>query len=302
MSGAIIIPAVITILVNNGVLANKPELKSGYIVKFEDGDKLDVEEFIPLVVMKQVEEINDENNEAIKALIVIDRTRIMKRLNDKCINAKDLNMEYESKDIIKNERGKKYDKYREIKLLLKETNLNIITYKGETINAYTHKVSAGKTRNCVEEYLVSADSMEDIRSEQYLDIKYYTPQEFNELIKNEFGIDIGIENQIDKIHLTAQNENGYVEEVIIGDESNVYSGDEFSKKLKLKSQCFSVEKYNETIRIITKGVGNGKGMSIYGAEQMSGKGRGYKEIIMHYFKGVKIDSIKKIKKMTPSES
>lgn len=306
MGGAMIIPALITMLMNNFGLCGEAESLSGYMVELDNGEKIDMEEFIPLAVMSQMEKnggksaLNNTIDEAVKAQIVINRTKIMKNMNNGMVKANELNIEYESDECIKNKKGSSYDKYIQIKTLSADTKLNIMTYEGKPISAYYHSISAGTTRNGKEEYIVSADSVEDIRAEQYLNIIYYTPQEFSDAIKNEFGIDIGLDNQIEKIHLASQQSTGYVEEVIISDDRNVFSGDDFCKKMGIKSPCFVIEKYNEAVRIISKGVGNGRGLSMYGAEQMAKSGCGYKEILLHYYKGIKFEKIKKVGNVTAS--
>lgn len=306
MGGGMIIPAVITMLMNNYELCGSANLFSGYTVELDNGKKMDMEEFIPLAVMKQMEKSGEnsrygkKSDEAVKAQIVINRTRLMKNMNNGTVKLSDINMEYESEKCIKKKKGTAYKEYVKIHNLSARTKYNIMTYDNKPINAYYHSISAGKTRNGKEEYIISADSVDDIRAEQYLNITYYTPQELNDIIKNEFGIDIGTDNQVDKIHLTAQQSTGYVEEVIIQDESNVFSGDDFCRKMNIKSPCFVIEKYNEAIRIISKGVGNGRGLSMYGAVQMANAGCGYKEILLHYYKGIKFQNIKKYNKVSTS--
>ena len=39
---------------------------------------------------------------------------------------------------------------------------------------------------------------------------------------------------------------------------------------------------------MTKGVGDGLGLSLYGANQMALSGKGYKEIIEYYYSGINI--------------
>ena len=120
MGGAMIIPALITMLMNNFGLCGEAESLSGYMVELDNGEKLDMEEFIPLAVMSQMEKnggksaLNNTIDEAVKAQIVINRTKIMKNMNNGMVKANELNIEYESDECIKNKKGSSYDKYIQI--------------------------------------------------------------------------------------------------------------------------------------------------------------------------------------------
>ena len=64
-------------------------------------------------------------------------------------------------------------------------------------------------------------------------------------------------------------------------------GTVFRTKLGLKSTDFEIS-YGKDVKIKTKGSGHGVGMSQYGAQGMAKKGKGYKEILKHYYSGVEI--------------
>ena len=69
------------------------------------------------------------------------------------------------------------------------------------------------------------------------------------------------------------------------------TGDEFAYILSLNSPNFQVEEYEGKIRIITKGMGHGLGLSMYGASQLAKSGKGYEEIFKHYYTGVEIKNL-----------
>lgn len=50
-----------------------------------------------------------------------------------------------------------------------------------------------------------------------------------------------------------------------------------------------MEQVEKGIRITTKGLGHGVGMSQYGAERMAESGKPYDEILQYYFKNVTIE-------------
>ncbi|MFZ2538572.1 MAG: stage II sporulation protein D, partial [Oscillospiraceae bacterium] len=62
--------------------------------------------------------------------------------------------------------------------------------------------------------------------------------------------------------------------------------------LKLKSANFTVKFKDSSFTFTTSGYGHGVGMSQYGADYMARQGSDYKEILLHYYSGVSLDSIK----------
>ena len=54
----------------------------------------------------------------------------------------------------------------------------------------------------------------------------------------------------------------------------------------LNSTCFSIKEVDGEVRIVTKGYGQGYGMSQYGANEMAKQGSTYKEILEYYYSGI----------------
>ena len=80
-----------------------------------------------------------------------------------------------------------------------------------------------------------------------------------------------------------KDEAGYVLKIKVGDKE--YSGEEFRAAFGLKSACFTVTETGENVRIVTKGVGHGFGMSQYAAERMTEDGADYRTILNTFFPG-----------------
>ena len=83
--------------------------------------------------------------------------------------------------------------------------------------------------------------------------------------------------------VTALDTAGYVTNVRVGQEN--MSGEEFRKKYELASSCFTLQRYNGKMRITTRGVGHGLGMSQYSAHRMAKDGQTYDEILNYFFEG-----------------
>ena len=63
----------------------------------------------------------------------------------------------------------------------------------------------------------------------------------------------------------------------------VMSGEEFAQMMGLNSAYLSVEYRKDSIKITSKGVGMGFGMSLYTANIMSLDGENYQKIIKHFY-------------------
>ncbi len=83
---------------------------------------------------------------------------------------------------------------------------------------------------------------------------------------------------------------GTVTSIIIGGKS--FDGTTVRKAFSLRSNCFNVEYKNNSFIFDVVGYGHGVGLSQYGADYMSRQGSNYKEILSHYYCGVKIENIK----------
>ena len=175
--------------------------------------------------------------------------------------------------------------YERCRKAVVQTKGETLTYQDEYILPCYTKVSAGKTReaDCMggEEtpYLKSVICDSDIRSEDYLAVSFYSFDEFRE----KMGLSEEVpEEEIEKIKIKTDLA-GYVTEVKVGEYS--VSGDEMREKFHLHSPCFFIRKVDEQIRIVTKGMGHGYGMSQYGANMMALSEKNYKEILAYFFPG-----------------
>ena len=73
--------------------------------------------------------------------------------------------------------------------------------------------------------------------------------------------------------------------------NKTFTGKDIVNKLVLKSRIFEI-KVDDYVYINVKGNGHGVGMSQYGAQGMAKAGYKYKDILKHYYKGIKIEKIK----------
>lgn len=132
-----------------------------------------------------------------------------------------------------------------------------------------HAVSAGRTRGgsvLGESYswLESAECPEDLQSSDYLKIETLDLQETPEIL--------------------ARDEAGYVTEVRMGEQ--ILGGEEFRSLYGLNSSCFTAEQTEGGVRIVTKGLGHGLGLSMYQANLQAIEGKNYQEILQYFYKNL----------------
>lgn len=294
------IPTVIVLLLggeNNRNVYDAKESGKTVIIEKERGkelQRLDVEEFIPCAVAGQID-INSQE-ELIKAFTVIIRTYINKSIDGKDeISVLDLKLPYVTYEEMEDIWAENFtENYNKLLKAVDNTSMENIYYDGNLIIPYFHGISCGKTRNGDEveaignlPYLKSVTSSEDMLDENYLSMKYYSNEEFaNMVVAYRNTVIISTENPLEVVSIVERDTAGYVKNIQIG--STLFTGDEFMECFSLNSPNFQVEEYDGGVRIVVKGNGHGLGLSLCGAENMAKNGSSYKEIILYYYTDVEI--------------
>ena len=288
---SLLIPYIVTLLCvkRSGSLYKVYEVKdSGYTIELEDGC-IDMEKFIPMVLMTRMDISSEE--EALKVQAVIIRTYIAGKLEEKgsaSISVSDLNLNYLSYDKMKKIWGEDFTKnYNLLNKVISNTSLQVITYDDKLITPYYHEASYGKTRQSDKDYIKSVKSENDIMAKNFLKIQYYSIDDLDKKLREKnqkyaLDKDKGASN----FEFIYNEGTEYVEALKIGE--NQITGGEFVEIFDLPSHAFTIEDYEGQIRIITKGMGHGYGVSMYGASSMAEDGNGFETIIKHYFTGVSI--------------
>ena len=179
---------------------------------------------------------------------------------------------------------------------VESTKGKIIMYEGKPINAFFHSNSGGKTEIASsvwggkdEPYLQAVETSGESNYTQYSSELTISKEEFIEKIKqyhNDFEIDFSNENQIEILEYT---EGQRVKKMKVGNLE--LSGTEIRNIFGLKSAKFEIVIEDENIKFNVLGYGHGVGMSQTGADSMAKEGKGYEEIIKHYYTGVEIVNI-----------
>lgn len=253
---------------------------------------MDMEEYLAGVLAAQIPA--DYGEEALKAQAIAARTYICSRMGEEDEIAESaLDLDYlEGKQLAALWGESAAEDYGRLKKAAEETRGLVIACDGELIEPLFHRVSAGKTRDGGEgyPYLASADCPEDLEADGFLQALTFTKEEFAEKIREIPGAgEAAAEELPGTVQILAADEAGYVEEIQIG--TGTYTGEEVQYTLGLRSPCFTVEEYDGKLRVVTKGIGHGYGMSQYGAHRRSEEGWTAEEILKFFYKNIALISV-----------
>ncbi len=284
-------PVVVTFLVT-GQMGNikSDAISSGKIIVCDSG-KVDVEEYIIGVLAEQMD-ITYEM-ESLKSQAVIIRTYIYKMMQgENKISESDLSLTRMSTLKMENLWGDDdfETNYKKLVAAVKETLGVIITYNGNLIDSLFHFASAGATRtadNAMYPYLVSKVSNADESMPNFIAAKNWDENKFVESINTiSPKRQIATGDVLSSIQILSKDDMGYVDSMQIA--GQVFSGEEVQLALQTPSTCMTFENYEGRIRVTSKGVGHGFGMSQWGANEMAKSGSTYDQILTYYYTGVQV--------------
>lgn len=250
---------------------------AGFFQKSDSSTQL--EEKVVLLVSEEIS--GQAEIEAIKAQAVIARTKLYQEPN---------------LEVTGNETNLK-ENMETIQFCVEETAGEIITCQGKPIDAAYHAVSGKATRNASEisgqedkSYLKSVDSSMDIASPDYLTIFYMEKSELAEKMKALLPEEeVNPETILADLVIEERDSAEYVTKVRYG--TNILNGEAVRDGLGLSSAVFYFSELDGKVRIMTKGLGHGLGLSQYGAQAMAKEGKKYQEILKYYYTGVEIEKI-----------
>lgn len=248
----------------------------------------EIEQQLLGIVAKEIEADAEEN--AILAQCVIARTNLCDAIEKQTEEPEGLSVEE-----MRNLWGVHFEEcYERLEACVTQTTGEVLRWEGDYAYAAYHAVSAGSTRNMEElygdvqmPYLKAQDCADDALAEEYLEVTYWGREEFiqkcNELFAESEVIGCG------DIVIESRDEAGYVLTMQVGKKN--CDGEAFRGAFGLSSSCFTITEIDENIRVVTKGVGHGFGLSQNMANEMAKEGCGYKEILTYFFPGTAIETV-----------
>lgn len=254
---------------------------------------------------------SDFGDEALKAQAVAARTLILYKLKNGCsTDHKDAPvctgsghcMAYVSPEAyIKS--GGSTDFLLRVKNAVEATAGEYAVYDGDPIMAVFHSSSAERTEDCENvwgasyPYLRSVTSPEVYYPESVK--KLYTEKDcdLDAFLKTigekypDFSVSASTVKSANSV-VSEKNQNGRVSAVKIGELS--ISGTSFRSLFSLRSTDFEIKITDTGVNFSVCGYGHGVGMSQYGAKIMDMQGKTYKDILSHYYTGIKIAKLSDI--------
>lgn len=222
-------------------------------------------------------------NETVKALAVLYRTfaflqmkenGFVPAVNDWCI--------YKPISYYKLAWIDTYDSiYQQLSLAISDTDCFFLTFDHYYILPFIHFSNGGQTFSDPNyPYLTSVRSLWDLASPYYTEVSEYSYSELSKLFKN----DVSVESDFS---ILETDEKNFVRKIKIA--NTILSGKQLMQLLQLKSLDMNLIVNRESLRIITKGWGNGLGLSIFGSDELSKNGCDFANILKYYFPNVQLN-------------
>ncbi len=216
------------------------------------------------------------NEEALKAQAVLVRTTVYTQIRDNGSQAVFTDGYWTTDDMREQWGSGSYRKnYNRLKNAWDDTEGQVLMYGEQLAYVPYCRLTNGNTR----------DGKEVLGSDDYPYLKI-----------KECPYDIEAKEQIQtkvlddmEASITGTDTAGYVTSVQVGNET--MSGEEFREKYELASGSFVLQKYDGKLRVTSRGVGHGLGLSQYSADKMAKDGKTYDEILAYFFEGTELKEV-----------
>ncbi len=205
------------------------------------------------------------HKEAIKALTILFRTYALSQMKEKgFIEARNPFVIYKEPLQYKFSYSKQFQEiYNVLREAILETQGFYLLSNGTFIQPYIHFVSSGRTKtNGKDAYLISKESLWDLKAPNYLQQTFFSYS----TLKTKYSI-------------TKENLKHYTRK-------------EIAYLLGIPSLNFTCIEEKEGFTILSRGVGNDLGLSIFGANYLAEQGFNYSQILAYYFQNIVLYKLK----------
>lgn len=264
-------------------------------VLYEDGQirELPLNDYLTSVVLAEMPVSFEE--EALKAQTVVARTYTIRAVNGAskhenaavCTNSTCCQGYIDAEEYVSS--GGSTEAVQLIHRLVESTDGQVLTYKGDLIEATYFSCSGGVTEDALAvwgtdvPYLQSVVSPGEEHATYFTDTVTFTAEELEARLA--ITLNGAAASWFSNITYT---DGGGVATIQIGGVE--FSGTQLRKLLSLRSTAFSVTAEEDSITIHTRGYGHRVGMSQYGADAMAASGSTYPQILSHYYQGTELTS------------
>lgn len=275
----VLLPYIVTVFINGPSMVSSSHVDQTYVKVKANEDEEDKTMEIPIedycIGIMAREILPSYEKEALKAQAILVRTDVYRKIEEEGSDAVLEDEFWTQKQMEETWGVTRYSRYySKLRNAWRNTEGQVLMYEGELARTPFFRLSNGSTRDGKEvlgesyPYLKITECPWDIEEEEQIQTVTYE--------------DIDAE-------ILECDTAGYVLRVQVGKEE--VSGEEFRTNYHLASSCFTLQKYNGKLRITTRGVGHGLGMSQNTANRMAKKGRGYEEILEYFFEGTNIKEV-----------
>lgn len=187
--------------------------------------------------------------------------------------------------------------WRKVCRAVDDTRGLVVTYQGRPIDAVFHSTSGPRTENARDlwgqdvPYLQSVECPYDQGTPRYQETLRFTTRE----VARKLGVRlpgavlsgaVPVTSSKDGVVILERSSSRRVKWIRAG--GVVFRGDEFRRRLGLRSTHFRVTGRNGQVVIDCVGYGHGVGLCQYGADGMAKQGVDFRTILKHYYTGVEI--------------
>lgn len=183
--------------------------------------------------------------------------------------------------------------------VMEKTRMQVLKNGGELILPLFHGISNGVTRSGSElmgeefGYLKSVKCSTDVQTDNFIGAKYVSMEELKRKLSEKdiviykdnkelfLSSDLDLQDFMGMIDCSNKDSYGYLLTVKIGDTK--IPAQTFADALELPSTAIEVSEYEKGIRITTKGIGHGFGMSLTYANQLARDGMSWQKILKTFY-------------------
>lgn len=272
----VLLPYIITVFLNGPTVTTSAKVDEGVIMVENEGKEteMSIEEYCIGRLAKEIPATYEK--EALKAQAVLVRTTVYGQILESGSSTVLPDEFWTTEEMRKQWGAGKYStNYDKLKTAWKETDGQVLMYGDKPANVPYCRLTNGSTR----------DGAEVLGSEDYpylkikecpLDVE--SKEQMRTIILDEMDVEV-----------TGTDTAGYVLSVRAGEET--VNGEEFRKTYGLASSCFTLQNYDGKLRITTRGVGHGLGMSQYTANRMAENENTFDEILAYFFEGTELKEV-----------
>ncbi len=214
--------------------------------------------------------------EALKSVVILYRSEVLKLQEEKQpIKRFNKNFAFISADFYKLSYPNTYKRYEKIyKQAIEETSDHYLTYQGKKIEAYIHTASNGYTetkKDCP--YLIKKESFWDFTYPYYLQITHFSLEELRKKLN--------LTSQQYEVSIINISHSNRIESLKIG--NTLLSSINMMTDLGLPSSDATILVERDGLTFVTRGVGHGYGLSLWGARSLANLGCNALQILGYYF-------------------